>query len=160
MSEVVATRKSPGNPAVLDKVGEDEILARIANGEPAKDIAASYDLSRASLYKWLDATPERKAKLADARRQQALSLVEEAGQILDEAKPLDAAEASIIRARADHRKWMASKLHRELFGDQAPGVNFNLNIQSLHLEALRQVGSMTLAPGPVLEAEIIEEAGQ
>jgi hypothetical protein len=74
--------------------------------------------------------------LAQAKKACAEALVEESLEILDEA---DADRDSLAKAKeqANHRRWMASRMDREAFGDATPSVNVNVSLPQLHLDALR-----------------------
>lgn len=49
------------------------------------------------------------------------------------------------RERMKFRTWLAGKRDPEVFGEQQAAVQVNLNIGQLHLNALRNRGSVALA---------------
>ena len=102
-----------------------EICRRIAEGEPLTKICKSEGMVDVStVYRWQRAHPEFAELMRVARWDQATTLFDEAIAIADEPVPLDAdgrlsnAAVQAQRLRVDTRKWCASKLLPERFGDQ------------------------------------------
>jgi hypothetical protein len=137
----------------IEKIGGDDVIFdQIAEGLPMREIAAPFGFSRQMIYAWIHSPtvgggPDRERRWEEAKAIAAHSLIERAGEILDEADPANSAEASIIQARSNHRKWLASVYNRKAYGEDTPGkIDLNLNIGSLHLDALRVSGSMAGRP--------------
>jgi hypothetical protein len=121
--------------AVIEKVGEEEILERISAGESVRAIAESIGAKQGHLNKWLLA-PERSAQYARAREERASALAEEALTIADEAK-------DDPRLRVDTRKWFASRLDPKQWAEnRAPVVAINIDSQAWH--AIRQAEALTI----------------
>jgi hypothetical protein len=74
---------------------------------------------------------------ADAHAELGMSLIDNA---LEEKGALWKAEK-----QAAHRKWLASKMNREVYGEEKQGVQVAISLGSLHLDALRAVKSQVLA---------------
>lgn len=154
-------------PSKLDDVNEDEILERLAQGGEMTALASEYGVHRATLYRWLEATPERAKKYDIAKRLSSYHLAAEGGRILDELAELSAEELTAPRVtlaakRADYRRWLAGVRNPE-FADKGVTVNNNtLNIGSLHLDALRAANQPALPAAPkqiegeVVDAEIVD----
>jgi hypothetical protein len=79
-------------------------------------------------------TDDAKSRLAEARRESAMALVEEAAQIADDAEPTTGAVQK-ARLQVGTRQWMAERFAPEEFGGK-PGVVVDMG--QLFLEALRQ----------------------
>jgi transposase-like protein len=167
----------PGNPLLNKMIGEIEELGgedwffeQVADGRTFRDIAGQFGRSRALLYKWLvKHVPEYEDKLKAARLIAAHAHVEDALVILDEAD--GSSQPGVIKAkeRANFRKWLASVQNRKAYGEQSKGPVIALNINSLHLDALKAAGVTSVAlpggarealpPGvvPVADYEVVEE---
>lgn len=136
---------------IQEEGGDDAIFDRVAAGEPLKKIAESYDTSVTTLYRWIyggrpsqdpNKPPSPRAlAYKEAKAMSAEPLADEAGEILDSAKPVTSAEATIVKARAEHRRWLAGIRDREQFGDAQPQVAVNVSLGDLHFEALLAKGS-------------------
>lgn len=97
-------------------VRESDILARIESGTMIADIAEDMGCPRSSLTMWLRATPDRSARLREARRLGAASWEERAEKGLSAARdPFELAKAKEL---AHHYRWRASKLAPSDFGDK------------------------------------------
>lgn len=157
MGRTFENRKPPGDSSTID---EEDVFERLAGGEPTSSIATSYGLSVRSLFRWRkNGGEERQGRWDEAMRESASALVEQAGEILDDLEGsstsgLTPAMVALAGKRADHRRWMAERRDPEAFGDKAPTITFNVG--ALHLDALRQVGSMNRPPArALLEAEVV-----
>ena len=72
--------------ARLDKVGIDEIVEMIAvEGASLRGIANEVGVSAGSLLTWIEADPERSARVRDAREQLAKLWDEKAEDVLQQA---------------------------------------------------------------------------
>jgi hypothetical protein len=121
--------------AVIEQIGEEEILERISSGESVRAIAESLDVKQAHLNRWLLA-PERSAQYARAREERASALAEEALTIADEAK-------DDPRLRVDTRKWFASKLDPKVWAEnRAPVVAISIDSQAWH--AIKHADALTI----------------
>lgn len=105
----------PGPPRVYGPEIEDEIIARLEMGVPLKQICrASHMPSFPMVYRWVRSRPDFAARFDAARAAGAMALVDDCMDILDAAGP---ETISWARERANHRKWLASRMHPQLYGD-------------------------------------------
>lgn len=147
--------------------GDDVVLDRIANGDKVKDIAKSFRgflpehpefPSRTQIYRWKDLSEERQQAWKEARRLSAHSHVEDAGELLEDGKPVTSAEASHLKARAGYKKWLAERLNREEYGDRGRRDEVVVSFGEQFLEMLREKGQMPRSTEPeMIPAEVIEE---
>ncbi len=138
--------------------GDDAVLDRVAEGESMVDIAKTYRISRSTLMRWVKKDDARHSAYKAAKSESADSLVEEAGEILDDADPSSGPTVQKAKERAAHRRWLASKRDRVQYGDDAKAlVAVNFDLGSLHLDALRAVGHMDQIP--VADVELLEDGG-
>lgn len=100
-------------------------------GEIFRDINARM-ISKYLITKWPDTAG---AALAAARREGAHGLVAEAMQIADDVKA-DREDIAKAKLRVDTRLWAAERWNRDELG-KAPEVQLNVNLNSLHLDAMR-----------------------
>jgi hypothetical protein len=147
--------------------GDSFVLDRIAAGESVGRIAKSITLpkhgpiSRPLLYAWRNRGDERRKGWALAMKASAEALSEDAGDCWDVLSE-DPTSAQVAKARgmSEYKRWLASVRDRDAFGSSSGAVSVNLNVGSLHLDALRQVGHMRALPGDpeprLIEAEVVE----
>jgi hypothetical protein len=134
---------------------EDVVCALVAAGEPMTEIArqlsktAEINLSVNVLSGWMASDPKRKAALAQARKDSAPILVEQAMELIDGADE-DRDAIAKAKAQADMRQWMASKYDRATFGNDAAQVNLQFNMGQLHLDALRSRAAIVASTAPTL----------
>jgi transposase-like protein len=123
--------------------GDLVIFDRIGSGEAVKRIAEDYGVGYETLRRWINKSDERRKAYEQAKRDSADALVEEAGEILDNAPTDSAPQVTKAVKRADHKRWLAGKRDREQYGDdKGAQVNVNLDLGALHLDALRAAGRM------------------
>ena len=115
--------------------GEVAILDKLSSGETVLGLARTLGISHTAFYDWVDRGGEaRAAALARARTRGGQSLAEETLEIADSATPQ---EAQVAKLRVDTRRWLASKMAPDEYGDkQQPLVNIDLG--SMALDALRK----------------------
>lgn len=119
--------------------GELAIMDRLSQGDTVLGVARALGISHTAFYDWVDRGGEaRAAALARARARGGQSLAEETLEIADIATPQ---EAQVAKLRVDTRRWLASKMAPDEYGDkQQPLVNIDLG--SLALDALRKRSAM------------------
>ena len=115
--------------------GEVAIIDKLSAGETVLGLARTLGISHTAFYDWVDRGGEaRAAALARARTRGGQSLAEETLEIADSATPQ---EAQVAKLRVDTRRWLASKMAPDEYGDkQQPLVNIDLG--SMALDALRK----------------------
>jgi hypothetical protein len=111
----------------LDKLGEQEVFARLATGT-VRAVCAEIGISPPRIYEWLDEEPGRRARYEQVKKMKADLWAEEQIEILDEADGSSTSEVAKARARAEARRWIASKLHREAYGGDGTQVNIGVAI--------------------------------
>jgi hypothetical protein len=98
-----------------------KICDLIAEGESLRTIGEKPNMpSRRTMRGWLNAHPEFEREYEIARRERTDNLVDEAVEIADSVTgSTDAAAVNAARLQVDTRKWLASKLLPERFGDHS-----------------------------------------
>lgn len=140
--------------------GPEAIFDRIAAGERIRPLMASFGVSAGMFYNWIKTLgADGREAYELAKKASAEPLVEEGLEQLEVADGvLTNADVSLRGKRADYLRFMASKRDPDQFGDKQAGVQVNLNLGALHLQAARQLGGM---PSPqIQEAEILAIEGE
>jgi hypothetical protein len=132
----------------------------VATGETMAAIAQVLGCSTTLLREILTQTDERRALFDNARRESASAHAERGLEIIDEPLPLLASNADVQhrKERANYRRWLASKLDKETFGD-TPLVQVNSNPTLIFAQQYLQALKSPVPSGPSLpvkEAEIVE----
>ena len=122
--------------ARLDKVGIDEIVEMIAvEGASLRGIANEVGVSAGSLLTWIEADPERSARVRDARAQLAKLWDEKAEDVLQQAD--DEFKLKKARELASHYRWRASKTAPREYGDRVE-VKATMSLESLVTGSYKQ----------------------
>lgn len=79
--------------------------------------------------------PDATEQLRDARKIGAHGMLEESIDVTDKAGDKD--QAAVARGKASSRQWAAERWNREEMGQPKPGAGLTININTLHLDALR-----------------------
>ncbi len=140
----------------LDELGEEAIFSRVAAAETMKEIAESVGVDRVTLWRWIRRGGDARMTQYRAAQVQAADIfAEEAVRILDEAINCENShQATIAKARSDARKWLAERMNREVWGESKAGINVQIGVAELHLDALRKHGSVSLSL-PIVEAKLL-----
>ena len=147
----------PGRPkrtadlALLNQVGAAKVEELLEKALPIETICKDLGVSKKALYDWLDA-PEQAGLFTRARARAADHLAVETLAIADDVAEDQAAIAK-ARLRTDTRKWLASKWNAAQYGD-SKGVQVNLNLADLHLQAVKVVKPVHEPDTLTLEAEV------
>lgn len=118
--------------------GWESIFDAIADGASVRDVARSYGISASFFYDVLrhgEQGAEHMRKLALAREYRAETRADEALHIVDNARETPAAVNKAAQ-RAKIRQWLAS-VDSERYR-RASGVPLELNVNVLHLDALKR----------------------
>ncbi len=130
IKETLKAKKAIGRPTMYCDELIDEICARLSAGESLNRILKSRSEMPAfiTIYQWLRKYPDFTKKYDDARLHQADTLADEIIAIADEAPRqiiddkgiarTDSGYVSWTRNRVDARKWVASKLKPDKWGDR------------------------------------------
>ena len=114
--------------------GEAMVFDHISQGKTVDSVIKSLGVSIGGFYKWIDRDAKRGELLTRARARGGQSLAEQTLEIADSATPQ---EAQVAKLRVDTRRWLASKMAPDEYGDkQQPLVNIDLG--SMALDALRK----------------------
>lgn len=126
--------------------GIEFVSAHIAQGMTIGRLAEFIECSRPMLSFWINHTEERKNAVLSARKLKAEKLAEDALEIADGADESSSSSVNKARLQVDTRKWLASKLDPEAFGDKA-NTEINLSIGDLHLQALKSIQAEVIENG-------------
>ena len=114
--------------------GEAMVFDHISQGKTVDSVIKALGISIGGFYKWVDKDAKRGELLTRARTRGGQSLAEQTLEIADSATPQ---EAQVAKLRVDTRRWLASKMAPDDYGDkQQPLVNIDLG--SMALDALRK----------------------
>lgn len=114
--------------------GQAMVFDHISQGKTVDSVIKALDISISGFYKWIDKDTKRGELLMRARTRGGQSLAEQTLDIADSASPQ---EAQVAKLRVDTRRWLASKMAPDEYGDkQQPLVNIDLG--SMALDALRK----------------------
>jgi hypothetical protein len=122
--------------------GAEYLQEYIAEGGTVLDLANELGCSRTYLSRHLNAHPDYKAALDEARRENADKLADEALGIADalaDAEGITKEQIAVAKERIDVRKWLATVNHPDRYQQSKNGPTVVLNINALHLDALRKV---------------------
>lgn len=137
--------------------GAEYLQEYIAEGGTVLDLADELGCSRTYLSRHLNAHPEYKSALDEARRENADKLADEALHIADalaEADGVTREQIAVAKERIDVRKWLATVNHPDRYQQNKNGPTVVLNINALHLDALRKVSKANA--GTVIEGTAID----
>lgn len=116
--------------------GWESIFERIANGESQTDIANGFGVSQGWLSRIINQDPERKLAFRQAKREAAQAYADECKRIAD-GMPLERDAIAKGREQIAVRRWLATVYDREQFGEPDPSLNVTVNVEHMHLNALR-----------------------
>jgi hypothetical protein len=122
--------------------GAEYLQEYIAEGGTVLDLANELGCSRTYLSRHLNANPDYKAALDEARRENADKLADEALGIADalaDAEGVTKEQIAVAKERIDVRKWLATVNHPDRYQQNKNSPTVVLNINALHLDALRKV---------------------
>lgn len=133
---------------IEDQGGNSVIFDRIADGDTISKIASDWDVSRRMIYDWIHLDADREREWAQAKRMSADALVDKAAEALERAPGTPTnADVSLIDKKVNFNKWLAGKRDADQYGEKdKAGVEVTLNLNELHMTALRERGSMALHP--------------
>ncbi len=145
-------------------------MARVAEGEPPKKICEAHGLPYSALMKHLKATPSLLAEYRSALETWVEALAHQTIELADGvAGSEDAAAVSAAKLAVDTRFRLASKLYREMFGEEVRApvtVNLNLGDMAREIRELEAKLGVALpkpvealpAPAAEIAAETVVEA--
>ena len=137
-------------PSKYTKKIADKILSRYANGETLSAICKDKNSpKRNTVYRWRQSYPEFGDAYEMAIEEHTDALIDQAGEIVDnEVNP------QLAKVRADHRRWLASKLNRARYGDKLDVQhNHTLDISPVLALAVKRMKSIGVG---ISETKLIE----
>lgn len=136
MKDQIAAR---AKEAGLDPL--DYVLGRLEGGDMVYQISGDVGGSETMLRRWCYAQPDGRKKWQDAMADRAHSLVEKGVEISRELKQTEVTKEEIALAKLeiDQLNLIAKAHNRPVYGNDAPQVQVNVSLASLHLDALRQM---------------------
>jgi hypothetical protein len=147
-----STALTRSRDAAIAEVGEEAVYDMVATGMTHREIANALGLdgdkhnAQRAVAKWLRRDPDR---YEAAKRASVDAIAEKAGEVYGEEAPESTADAKWRNDRSGYFRWLAELRS----GVNRNGINVNLDIGALHLDALKRAGSME---GAQQEREIIE----
>lgn len=131
----------------LDKVGETVLLEKIASGMTMAGLARELKISNLSLYHWIRKDPDREERFRQAR---TIAADQWADECLDIADASDSVSANADRLKIETRKWLAGVTAPDKF-QAKPTAAVQVNVNQLHLDALRQLNLASSNPHDQIE---------
>ena len=126
---------------IADRGGPEYVREYIATGGTILDLANELGCSRTYLSRHLNANDEYRPVIEEARREQADTLAEEALQIADalaDADEITRERIAVAKERIDVRKWLATVNNPDRYQQNKNGPTVTININQLHLDALKK----------------------
>lgn len=148
-TEIVRLAKEAGQADPLEY-----ILGRLEGGEMVYQVAADVGGSETMLRRWCYSQPEGRKKWQEAMTERSHSLVEKGVELVRELKGTEVTkeEVALTKLEVDQLNLIAKAHNRPVYGNDAPQVNLNVNLATLHLDALRQVKIAEAKATPLLGA--------
>lgn len=126
--------------ALIEGLGLDEIVRRVAGGETIRSIAADLGVNPNRISTWVNSSDERAEALSRARMRGAHALVEEGHSIVMQATN---ESATVAKLQSDYLKWMAAKFNAAAYGEnRAPVVAISIDSQAWH--AIKHADALTI----------------
>lgn len=132
MNDVTRQENGKQKLARLEKIGEDAILERIAQGELTSDMIRDLKVGWKLWMKWLKAAPGREDRVEAARKEAAHFF---AARAVKEAQGAEPGTVNVSRLRVDTDKWIASRFNRDVYDQRQSGVQVNLSVGDLYAQA-------------------------
>lgn len=131
---MAGTPKKKSDLELLNKIGEDTIIAMFESGKSIADICIGLGIGKRALDAFIDEN-DLSPKITRARTHAADLLAVETIQIADE---LEEDHPSRARLRIKTRQWIAERWDQKTYGLQK-AQQININVQDLRMNALRHV---------------------
>lgn len=153
---------------IAEQGGWDRIVERIASGETVADVARGLKRpdglppSRNFVSMLLHADPQRSARVKAAHLEGASAMVDDAIHRVETAQA-DRDSTNLAKVQAEFKLKVAGLKDREQWGEAKQQVNVQVNVEGMHLDALRhrQLNKQTVAPelssGTVVHAPETQE---
>lgn len=100
----------------IEAVGIEEIGERLAGGKTLTKIASELEVSTGALFNWIEANPERSARVRACRALSARIWDDKATEVIEAAsEPFELAKAKEL---SHHYRWRSSKIAPKEYGDK------------------------------------------
>lgn len=139
-------------------IGEDHprhpdwvVFDHIAEGKTMRETAETFQgflegdpdfPSRSWMYVWIHDNEEREERWEEAKRIGSHNIEEDAEEMVEDADPVTGADVSYLKLLAERKDRRAAAYNPETYGDKKDEPQLQLSIGELHLNDLRQLGSM------------------
>ena len=135
--------------------GEEWFFEQVADSRPIYKIAKQFGISRSLIYRWLKAcVVDYPDKLRAARLLAAHNDVEDGLKLIDESDGNSSSQVQKAKEQAGYRRWLAGVRNRKDYGETSKAPLIALNINALHLDALKAVGITQAALEPGTQAAL------
>ncbi len=131
---MAGTPKKKSDLELLNKIGEDTIVAMFEDGKSIADICIALRIGKRALDVFIDEN-DLSPKITRARAHAADLMAVETVQIADQ---LDEDHPSKAALRIKTRQWIAERWDQKTYGLQK-AQQININVQDLRMNALRHV---------------------
>lgn len=131
---MAGTPKKKSDLELLEKIGEETILAMFEDSKSIADICIALGVGKRALDVFIDEN-DLAPKITRARARAADLMAVETVQIADE---LDVDHPSRAALRIKTRQWMAERWDQKTYGLQK-AQQININVQDMRISALRHV---------------------
>jgi terminase small subunit-like protein len=127
---------------IAEQGGWERILERIASGETVADVARTLlrpdgmSISRSFFSHMLHHDAERSQRVMALRPESAHAMVDEGLHLVDRA-PIDRDSINKAKVQAELRLKVAGFIDRQQWGEQKQAMHVEVNVASMHLDALR-----------------------
>lgn len=158
---------------IKDLGGDEVVFDLIADGRKMEAVASTFRgflpsdpefPSRSWMYTWIHAGGEERERVwARAKEIAAHNILDDLDEEIEGADPVVPAEVSHMKLKAHRAEKRAAAFFPEMYGEKKEGINVNVDIGQLHLDALRKAGGRDRPEiegreePKVLEAELVEE---
>lgn len=132
----------------------DYILGRIEGGEMVYEVAEDVADNANMLRQWAYAQPDGRRRWQEAMAERSHALVEQGVKITRDLKGTEVTkeEVALSKLEIEQLNLIARAHNRPVYGNDAAQVNVQVNMGSLHLDALRQMRMVPAKATPQLEA--------
>lgn len=165
LAEVLAEEaKTKGRPSEYTPEMGDLICAWVRNGHSLSKFCQMYGLANETVHRWLRSNSSFHAAYCTAHDDRTDTLADQMLDMLDDAEGASLEEIALLKLKVDTRKWIASKLRPQKWGDKTliehsgGGVSINIGIPRLQV-----VEEAKMAAPPRLSPEVftaVESVGE
>ena len=128
----------------LIKKAFPDILQSVSNGSSLADSLKSHGIAWVSFFRYLERSPEHRNAYTRARQMRVEKWIDEMVPMTDKVIGQEMAIVTATRNAVDVRKWVASRLMPNQYGDQPGGVTINnqTNVMVVSDERLRELQAL------------------